>query len=553
MGALCRIFCAPQLTAEFLSSDLEPFFFNIVEGLRGDVTAAAVLNHATRIVTLELKDSSVLFRYLFPLLHRVLTPLGASLPSASTLSSDVRSPVMRLELKLKAAQQLSTMVCVPFVFAQQLGGRTSGQTSTDLTPSNIATTCLEGLRANWTEQTSQVLFNTLLKLVLVCQCYGKQQTADAIGLGPGKQTAGLDPAGLATKAISAMLPHLTSLVWSERVSLAALHTLRAFSEMCQAIAAYDATVPATVIDAVCRYLEAQITKPKKDHTISLHNMIVTAYHCLINWVLQDHTIVNSPQCLKNVLRVAYLGLTGSPGSSTMQDPVAKAGWWVRKGVPKYLGKQDVFTIKEGPSGRVVEAASLLLMHTTTLMSDPPAPLAFLDEEMALLGPPRPEPTPVTLCQPTATPCQPDAASVNTGATGDPGSGSAPSNGLPATPPTGAAPSNGLPTTPTNTRTTTATTPTNTRNTTTNTTTATSTRTPTTTTTNTTNTSTPRLTSRYFVFDKETLITIIPDTPTPATNDGNGENGQHGGNGTGNSGYSCGKLIVRGQSGRFYYL
>ena len=143
-------------------------------------------------------------------------------------------------------------------------------------------------------------------------------------------------------------------------------------------------MPATVINSICQYIQQQITRPKKDHTRTLHNMIIAAYHALTNWVLEYQCIVEDRRCLKNVLRVAYLGLTGAESSAPLNK--SRPGWWIRKGTPKYLGIQDVYNMQEGPSGRVIDAASLLLMHTTTLVSDPPAPLAFLAEEMRLLAP-----------------------------------------------------------------------------------------------------------------------------------------------------------------------
>ena len=249
IGALCRIFCAPQLTAVFSPADLKPFYYIIAQAVRGEVTGAAVLDNAAKIFTRELSGSAVLFECMFPLLQKTLTH-GVSLEtSAKPFVYENASPVMQVRLKIKAAQILNTMVCVPFVYARQLNAQTEGGApvrcshlspcaspalhllrvsclhtpvtttvtttssycyvlfvhgvvcllgSVGATPRNVVRcarivtdmcasisffvqvisaqsichTCVFGLHANWTDETSQVLMNTLLSLTLLCQCYG---------------------------------------------------------------------------------------------------------------------------------------------------------------------------------------------------------------------------------------------------------------------------------------------------------------------------------------------------------------------------------------------
>ena len=119
------------------------------------------------------------------------------------------------------------------------------------------------------------------------------------------------------KAVRALLTELKGKVWpaAPKVSLAALETLRVYAEIVAAITTAvgaDSGFAVEVISAVCFYIDAQIVAPQMPkHLTALHTMIVAGYYCLYSWVLHNPTIVENRSILRIILRVAYLGLTGS--------------------------------------------------------------------------------------------------------------------------------------------------------------------------------------------------------------------------------------------------
>ena len=197
------------------------------------------------------------------------------------------------------------------------------------------------------------------------------------------------------KAVRALLAELQGPVWpaAAKVSLAALETLRAYAEIVAAISAStgDSSFAVEVIAAVCLYIDAQILEPLiPKHRTALHTMIVAGYYCLYSWVLHSPGIVENRTILRTILRVAFLGLTGSnPPSDATGDRDHVPEWWIRKGFPilvwdNHDGGQSGFPVQP-PSSRIQEAASLLLTYVSTFTVEPPAPRAYLQDEYNALA------------------------------------------------------------------------------------------------------------------------------------------------------------------------
>jgi hypothetical protein len=199
--------------------------------------------------------------------------------------------------------------------------------------------------------------------------------------------ADASPPYIVFRAVRAILAQLSSATWvsESRVALAAMESLRALAEVVAVVPNANHSFAVETIGLIARYIEVQIKHPKlAKHTTVLHTMIVSAYSCLYSWVLHNPTIVESRACLRTLLRVSYLGLTGSlpTDAATPTSPE----WWIRKGFPvKVFFDHAGGFPTQPPSTRIQEAASLLLSFTSTLSVDPPAPTAYLAEEYAALA------------------------------------------------------------------------------------------------------------------------------------------------------------------------
>ncbi|KAM7541381.1 hypothetical protein Aperf_G00000021766 [Anoplocephala perfoliata] len=65
------------------------------------------------------------------------------------------------------------------------------------------------------------------------------------------------------------------------------------------------------IQTICGFIEAQCQRNKKDHTRSLHSLIINAFNCLSVWLVSHPSVLNDRETLRAVVETTKLGIFGA--------------------------------------------------------------------------------------------------------------------------------------------------------------------------------------------------------------------------------------------------
>ncbi|ELW69639.1 Ral GTPase-activating protein subunit beta [Tupaia chinensis] len=73
------------------------------------------------------------------------------------------------------------------------------------------------------------------------------------------------------------------------------------------------------ISSVCSYIVYQCSRPAPLHSRDLHSMIVAAFQCLCVWLTEHPDMLDEKDCLKEVLEIVELGISGSKSKNSEQE------------------------------------------------------------------------------------------------------------------------------------------------------------------------------------------------------------------------------------------
>ncbi|KAH0619031.1 hypothetical protein JD844_018634 [Phrynosoma platyrhinos] len=73
------------------------------------------------------------------------------------------------------------------------------------------------------------------------------------------------------------------------------------------------------ISSVCSYIVYQCSRPAPLHSRDLHSMIVAAFQCLCVWLTEHPDMLDEKDCLKEVLEIVELGISGSKSRSSEHE------------------------------------------------------------------------------------------------------------------------------------------------------------------------------------------------------------------------------------------
>ena len=71
------------------------------------------------------------------------------------------------------------------------------------------------------------------------------------------------------------------------------------------------------IQSICGFIEAECRREKKDHTKSLHSLIINAFQCLGVWVVAHPDALNDPITLRAVIETTKLGIFGADNTTPL--------------------------------------------------------------------------------------------------------------------------------------------------------------------------------------------------------------------------------------------
>uniref|UniRef100_A0A8C3LLB0 Ral GTPase-activating protein subunit beta n=1 Tax=Chrysolophus pictus TaxID=9089 RepID=A0A8C3LLB0_CHRPC len=161
-------------------------------------------------------------------------------------------------------------------------------------------------------------------------------------------------AGLLIRSIHLVTQRLNS-QWRQDMSIS-LAALELLSGLAKVKVLVDSSDQKRAISSVCSYIVFQCSRPAPLHSRDLHSVIVAAFQCLCVWLTEHPDMLDEKDCLKEVLEIVELGISGSKSKSSEQEV-------------KYKGDKE----PNPASMRVKDAAEATLTCIMQLLGAFPSP------------------------------------------------------------------------------------------------------------------------------------------------------------------------------------
>uniref|UniRef100_A0A8C3Q0F9 Ral GTPase-activating protein subunit beta n=1 Tax=Chrysolophus pictus TaxID=9089 RepID=A0A8C3Q0F9_CHRPC len=182
-----------------------------------------------------------------------------------------------------------------------------------------------------------------------------ERPAQALLRDYGKDTLNTDTAaGLLIRSIHLVTQRLNS-QWRQDMSIS-LAALELLSGLAKVKVLVDSSDQKRAISSVCSYIVFQCSRPAPLHSRDLHSVIVAAFQCLCVWLTEHPDMLDEKDCLKEVLEIVELGISGSKSKSSEQEV-------------KYKGDKE----PNPASMRVKDAAEATLTCIMQLLGAFPSP------------------------------------------------------------------------------------------------------------------------------------------------------------------------------------
>ncbi|XP_053568269.1 ral GTPase-activating protein subunit beta isoform X3 [Bombina bombina] len=367
-GTLCRIFCSKKTGEEILSAYLSRFYMVLVQGLQiGDFIChpvlASVILHSSPLFCCDLKGINVVVPYFICALETILPDRELSKFKTFVNPTELRKSSIHILLSLlplphhfgnvksevllegKFSNDDGTIGDKPMTFLSlklRLVNILIGALQTETDPNN--TQMILGAMLNIVQDSAfleatgnqvEMMENNLLK--------SHSRTNSGISTASGGSTEPTTPdserpaqallrdyalhtdtaAGLLMRSIHLVTQRLNS-QWRPdmSISLAALELLSGLAKVKVGIESSDRK---RAVSSVCTYIVYQCSRPAPHHSRDLHSMIVAAFQCLCVWLTEHPDMLNEKDCLKEVLEIVELGISGSKSKNPEQQEVRYKG------------------------------------------------------------------------------------------------------------------------------------------------------------------------------------------------------------------------------------
>lgn len=430
-GALSRIFCSHRSGEEIRPVYLSRFYLALAIGLlytescTGHVLCSILLN-SVDLLRVDLQGVQVLLPHLITALEMVLP----------RKEMQIRCNVSTTELRRAAIHLLLSMLCLPLHFKdlaikdmttgwrkKHLNEKQKGEekilTFLSLKP-RLIRLLLEALQSEVDSFNVQILLGGVSLLIQDSEIPESQgisaprQDDDPVKTGvhapqesrrrastgsstiseTGSEIDGygqpiLQAYDLSTlQGLFVQLTHLLCnklvVIRSSRwkgdlhITLAAFELLSGLSKL--SMNHLDQAECKSTIHWLCDYVTYQANKKATHHSRDLHSMIVAAIACIQSWIMSHPWLLDSQGCLKVVMEVVELGISGSKSRQSPNDP--QQGM---ETVHRLKGQKELKPV----SFRVREAAEGLLTVIMEHLGAFPSPCgpaslsSLLDEEWVL--------------------------------------------------------------------------------------------------------------------------------------------------------------------------
>nr|KAF6472261.1 Ral GTPase activating protein non-catalytic subunit beta [Molossus molossus] len=398
-GTLCRIFCSKKTGEEILPAYLSRFYMLLIQGLQINdyvchpVLASVILN-SPPLFCCDLKGIDVVVPYFISALETILPDRELS---------KFKSYVNPTELRRSSINILLSLLPLPHHFGTVksevvLEGKFSNDDSSYDKPITFLSLKLRlvniligALQTETDPNNTQMILGAMLNIVqdsalleaIGCQMEmgggennmkSHSRTNSGISSASGGSTEPTTPdserpaqallrdyalntdsaAGLLIRSIHLVTQRLNS-QWRPDMSIS-LAALELLSGLAKVKVMVDSGDRKRAISSVCSYIVYQCSRPAPHHSRDLHSMIVAAFQCLCVWLTEHPDMLDEKDCLKEVLEIVELGISGSKSKSSEQEV-------------KYKGDKE----PNPASMRVKDAAEATLTCIMQLLGAFPSP------------------------------------------------------------------------------------------------------------------------------------------------------------------------------------
>ncbi|XP_025048876.1 ral GTPase-activating protein subunit beta isoform X3 [Alligator sinensis] len=400
-GTLCRIFCSKKTGEEILPAYLSRFYMLLIQGLQiadficHPVLASIILN-SPPLFCCDLKGIDVVVPYFISALETILPDRELS---------KFKNYINPIELRRASINILLSLLPLPHHFGTVksevvLEGKFSNDESSSYDRPvtflslklRLVNILIGALQTETDPNNTQMILGAMLNIVqdsalleaISCQLEtnggensllkSHSRTNSGISTTSGGSTEPTTPdserpaqallrdyalntdtaAGLLIRSIHLVTQRLNS-QWRQDMSIS-LAALELLSGLAKVKVVVDSSDRRRAISSVCSYIVYQCSRPAPLHSRDLHSMIVAAFQCLCVWLTEHPDMLDEKDCLKEVLEIVELGISGSKSKNSEQEV-------------KYKGDKE----PNPASMRVKDAAEATLTCIMQLLGAFPSP------------------------------------------------------------------------------------------------------------------------------------------------------------------------------------
>ncbi|XP_066186605.1 ral GTPase-activating protein subunit beta isoform X6 [Sylvia atricapilla] len=400
-GTLCRIFCSKKTGEEILPAYLSRFYMLLIQGLQiadfvcHPVLASIILN-SSPLFCCDLKGIDVVVPYFISALETILPDRELSKFKIYVNPTELRRASINILLSLLPLPHHFGTIKSEVVLEGKFSNDDSSAYDKPVTflslKLRLVNILIGALQTETDPNNTQMILGAMLNIVqdsalleaIGCQMEmnggennlfkSHSRTNSGISTASGGSAESTTPdserpaqallrdyalhtdtaAGLLIRSIHLVTQRLNS-QWRQDMSIS-LAALELLSGLAKVKVVVDPSDRKRAISSVCSYIVYQCSRPAPLHSRDLHSMIVAAFQCLCVWLTEHPDMLDEKDCLKEVLEIVELGISGSKSKNSEQEV-------------KYKGDKE----PNPASMRVKDAAEATLTCIMQLLGAFPSP------------------------------------------------------------------------------------------------------------------------------------------------------------------------------------
>ncbi|XP_061487702.1 ral GTPase-activating protein subunit beta isoform X2 [Rhineura floridana] len=359
-GTLCRIFCSKKTGEDILPAYLSRFYMLLIQGLQiadsvcHPVLASVILN-SPALFSCDLKGIDVLVPYFISALETILPDRELSKFKTYVNPTELRRASINILLSLLPLPHHFGTIKSEVVLEGKFSNDDSSSYDKPVTflslKLRLVNILIGALQTETDPNNTQMILGAMLNIVqdsalleaIGCQMEtnGGENTAlkshsrtnSGISTTSGGSTEPTTPdserpaqallrdydtaAGLLIRSIHLVTQRLNA-QWRQEMSIS-LAALELLSGLAKVKVGVDSSDRKRAISSVCCYIVYQCSRPAPLHSRDLHSMIVAAFQCLCVWLTEHPDMLDEKDCLKEVLEIVELGISGSKSRNSDQE------------------------------------------------------------------------------------------------------------------------------------------------------------------------------------------------------------------------------------------